>query len=77
MPEDNVVLEQLRIMRNEIREFRTDIGNQLDRLETRMSSMEHMMGHMYAASADDRTATQDLARRVGRIERRLELSDDA
>jgi len=46
MPEDNVVLEQLRIMRNEIREFRTDIGNQLDRLETRMSSMEHMMGHM-------------------------------
>ena len=47
--EDNIVLEQLRPMRNEIREMKTDLGNRLDRLETRMSSMEHTMDHMYAA----------------------------
>ncbi|HET7313806.1 hypothetical protein [Salinisphaera sp.] len=77
MADDNLVLEQLRIMRNEIREFRTDTGDRFDRLETRMSSMKHMLGHMYAATADDRAAVQQLARRVERIERRLELRDDA
>lgn len=77
MADDNLVLEQLGIMRNEIQEFRTDIGSQLDRLEIRASGMEHMLGNMYAASADDRAATQSLARRIDRIERRLDLRDDA
>ncbi len=38
--EETIVLDQLRIMRNENQEMRTSLENRLDRLETRMSSMD-------------------------------------
>lgn len=45
----------------------------MNRVENRLSSIEHTLGHMYATAGDDRATLDTLARRVDRIERRLEF----
>lgn len=68
---ENLVLEQLRAIRSAL----DDHGERLGRIETRLSSIEHILGHVYATAGDDRAALQSLTRRVERIERRLEITD--
>lgn len=68
---DNLVLEQLRAIRAGV----DANGERLDRVETRLASIEDIIGHLYAQGASDREAVHVLAQRVARIERRLELRD--
>lgn len=68
---DNVVLEHLRAIRADVAAH----GQRLGRIELRLSVMEQTLGSLYAVGGSDREAMQILARRVERIERRLDLKD--
>lgn len=72
---DNIVLEHLRAIRADIAGLRTEARERLDRIETRMSAMETTLGSLYALAGTDRESVHSLTRRIERIERRLELSD--
>jgi hypothetical protein len=72
---NNIVLEHLRGMRAELAALRTETRERLDRIETRMSAMETTLGSLYALAGTDRESVHSLTRRIERIERRLELSD--
>jgi FAD/FMN-containing dehydrogenase len=48
----------------------------LNRIETRLSVIEQTVGGIFAMMGSDREALQSLARRVERIEHRLELTDN-
>lgn len=69
---DNLVLEQLRAIRNEIVEFRAEARDRFTRIELRVGIIEQRLSGIEARLADAETAHQ---RRLERIERRLELTD--
>lgn len=69
---NNVVLEQLRIIRNDIAEFRTETRDRFARLELRMGLLEQRLGGIELRLADAESAHQ---KRLERIEKRLELTD--
>tara|TARA_B100002049_G_scaffold93692_1_gene69267 strand:- start:1077 stop:1292 length:216 start_codon:yes stop_codon:yes gene_type:complete len=71
MADDNLILEHLKAIRAD----QQDAANRLDRIETRLSSIEHTVGHIYAGAGDDREAMRAMARRIDRIERRLDLTE--
>jgi archaellum component FlaC len=71
MANDNLILEHLRAIRGR----QDDNGERLDRIEVRLSSMEQTLGSLYTLSGGDRDTARSLARRIERIERRLEISD--
>ena len=68
---ENLVLEHLRAICGTL----DDHGDRLNRLELRLSSIEQILGSLYALSGTDRETMTGIIRRVERIERRLELSD--
>jgi broad-specificity NMP kinase len=74
MPEstENLILEHLRAIRRELSEH----GDRLSRIELRLSTVEQMLGNIYALTGSDRETAVDLANRIRRIERRLELTDE-
>lgn len=72
---DNIVLEVLRGIRADLAGLRAEARERLDRIETRMSAMETTLGSLYALAGTDRESVHSLTRRIERIERRLELSD--
>ena len=71
----NLVLEQLRALRNQITAFQSETRDRLDRIEIRLGTMEQTIGNLYALSGADRDALRSLTRRVERIERRLEITE--
>ena len=77
MTEDttNLVLEQLRALRNQITAFQSETRDRLDRIEIRLGTVEQTLGGLYSLSGADRDALRSLTRRVERIERRLEITD--
>ena len=70
-----LVLEQLRAVRNQITAFQSETRDRLDRIEIRLGTMEQTIGGLYSLSGADRDAMRSLTRRVERIERRLEITD--
>ena len=68
---ENLIIEHLRAIRSTLGEH----GDRLNRIELRLSTIEQTLGSLYALSGSDREAMSALARRIERIERRLELSD--
>ena len=68
---DSLILEHLRALRSTL----TDHGERLARIELRLSAIEQTLGSLYALSGSDRDRLDALARRIERIERRLELTD--
>ncbi|MCO6442348.1 MAG: hypothetical protein J5I81_15015 [Nitrococcus mobilis] len=66
MTDDNVVIKHLQAIRGVLEEH----GERLDRIETRLSSIEHTVGFIYAGAGDDHNVMQALSRCVDRIERR-------
>ena len=68
---ENLVLEQLRAMRN-------DFGRMSDRIETlavEMRAMRHQMSAIVTLQEHDHTDVASIKVRRDRIERRLELAD--
>lgn len=68
---ENLVLEQLRAIRATL----TDHTQRFERIEQRLSVIEHQMAGFMAAYAGTQDELAQLRRRVERIEARLELSD--
>lgn len=78
---ENLVLEHLRALRNELREFRTrhdqdmsDIKQRLTTLERGIGGMKRDTAELYDDHARQQASIDRLAERVDRLERRLELS---
>jgi predicted transposase YdaD len=67
---DNLILEHLRSIRGTL----SDHGERLGRIELRLSAMEQTLGSLYALSGSDRETLSSLARRIERIEQRLDLA---
>ena len=79
---DNLVLEHLRALRNELREFRTrhdqdmsDIKQRLTTLERGIGGMKRDTAELYDDHARQQASIDRLAERIDRIERRLELRE--
>ena len=70
---ESLVLEHLRAMRGDIGE----IKQRLDRMDLRLSVLEQTTGSLLTLGASDRDAMASLAKRIERIEQRLELRDAA
>lgn len=76
----SVTLEHLRLIRAQ----QSDQGEQLGRIESRLSSLENTvagmrrdLAHMYGDVVEGHTRMDQLTSRIERIERRLNLRDDS
>ena len=70
---ENMILEHLRAIRGK----QDDHSERLDRIEVRLSSLEQTLGSLYSLAGSDRDTVRALTRRIERIERRLDLQDEA
>jgi hypothetical protein len=78
---DNLIIEMLKGLRNEVKEFRTRYEEDMDDLKARMSSLEISMvsvrrdvNHGDDVDARQQVALDKIVKRIERIEHRLELS---
>ena len=74
----SLTLEYLRAIRSDIGDLRTrmtGIESRLGSLETVVAGMRRDLAHMYGDVVEGHTRMDQLAARVERIERRLELND--
>lgn len=69
---ESLVLEHLRAIRATLATH----GERLDRIEVRLSSLEQYQALFHTDLATANVHLDQIARRVERIERRLELSDE-
>jgi chromosome segregation ATPase len=79
-PVDNRLLEHMKSLRNELREFRSEFHLETENLKHRMSALESAMINVKreVASGDEADARHQvqidqLVERIRRIEKRLEL----
>ncbi len=74
----SLTLEHLRAIRADVGDLRTrmtGIESRLGSLETVVAGMRRDLAHMYGDVVEGHTRMDQLAARVERIERRLELND--
>ena len=73
---ENLILEHLRALRNELRDFKIQAMADLTMIKQRLTSLESQVASVHADMAliHDRIDRVDM--RIDRIERRLELRDD-
>jgi uncharacterized coiled-coil DUF342 family protein len=78
---DNLLLEHLKSLRNELRDFRNEFHTETENLKHRMSSLETAMINVKREvnAGDETDARQQvqldqLVERIRRLEKRLELS---
>jgi archaellum component FlaC len=64
----------LAAIQNQAKTISIESNARLDRIEFRMGAVEQHLGLIVASSAGDRDEVKQLAQRVERIERRLELA---
>jgi hypothetical protein len=79
---ENIVVEHLKALRSELREFRGDVGEQFKELKHRVSQLEALVlgSRRDTVSVHEDVFRQQgvidrLAERIERIEKRLELLD--
>lgn len=72
-PADNLVLEQLRLVRAELSQFRETVAHNT----VELGAMGQQLAALTTAVYSKNDRIDALTRRVERIERRLELIDDA
>jgi len=70
---ENLILEHLRAIRSTL----SDHSERLNRIELRLATIEQTLGSLYALSGSDRETLTALTRRLERVERRLEIRDEA
>lgn len=80
---ENLVLEHLKSLRNELRDFRTRHDQDMDDLKYRLTSIERGQANMKHETADhyenyvrQQVSLDQVIKRLERIERRLELSEN-
>ncbi len=79
---ENLILEHLKALRNELRDFRARHEQDMDDLKFRLVTIERGQAGMKHEAADQydnyirqQVNIDQLTKRIERIERRLELSD--
>lgn len=75
---DNLVLEQLRLIRAEIASIKDDgreVKNRLATLEVGQGTILQHLGHLASSIAQQQISLDRVGDRVERIERRLDLAD--
>lgn len=76
-PADNLVLEQLRIMRSEARTTADRLNSRLASIDVQPGALGQQLAALTAADYRGQVKSAELERRIERIERRLELIGDA
>jgi hypothetical protein len=78
---DNLLLEHLKALRNDLRDFRNEFHSETENLKHRMSALETAMINVKreVTAGDETDARQQvqldqLVERIRRLEKRLELS---
>lgn len=78
---ENLLLEHLKALRNEVRDFRTKTEDEFTEVKLRLSSLERgqAKGHaeyadLYGDHARQQAAIDRINDRLSRIERRLEIN---
>jgi hypothetical protein len=78
---ENLLLEMLKGLRNDVKEFRARYEEDMDDLKARMSSLEGAMvsvrrdvNHSDEVDARQQVAIDKIVKRIERIEHRLELA---
>ena len=75
---DNLVVEQLRLIRAEIASIKDDgreVKNRLATFEVGQGTIVQHLGHLASSTAQQQISLDRLGDRVERIERRLDLAD--
>ncbi len=78
---EHLIIEHLKALRNELREFRarheqdlTEVKTRLSALESTQGSVVSHIGHLSTSIAGQQIAIDRLSSRIDRIEHRLELA---
>ena len=78
---DNIILEMLKGLRGDLKDFRSRYEEDMDDLKARMTSLESSMvgvkrevNHADETDARQQVSLDKLAKRIERIEHRLELA---
>jgi hypothetical protein len=75
---ENLVVEILRRLQGDMAELKSgqqDMRHRLSLIETRLAGMERNLSDQYAGYAGQSVRIDRLEERLGRLERRLELTD--
>ena len=79
---ENLVLEQLRQLRNDVRDFRSSMETELSDVKYRLTSLERLVltdkrdiANIFEDHARQQVSLDQVIERIRRIERRLELQD--
>lgn len=73
---ENLVLEHLKALRNELRDFRTKTEDEFQDLRLRFSEQEQNQANLYQSVVRQQVSLDQIKERLNRIERRLELHDN-
>lgn len=73
---ENLVLEHLKALRNELRDFRTKTEDEFQDLRLRFSELEQNQANLYQSYVRQQASLDQVTQRLDRIERRLELHND-
>ena len=74
---ENLVLEMLKALRNEVKSLSVKMDEQFESMRLRMSSIENHLVGLHADVAIIHGRMDKFETRLDRIERRLELRDEA
>ncbi|MFM8333301.1 MAG: hypothetical protein ACKN9T_16610 [Candidatus Methylumidiphilus sp.] len=73
---ENLILEHLKLLRNEVKAQGVKMDEQFESIRLRLSSIEGQMAGIHADIAIMHGRMDKFESRLGRIERRLELSGE-
>lgn len=73
---ENLILEHLKILRNDLRDFKTETIEELKMIKHRLTSLEGQTASIHADMALIHTRIDRVDVKMERIERRLELHEN-
>ena len=71
---ENLILEHLRAIRNDVKEFREETKEEFAAMKQRINSIERSNAGLHEDTAAIQTRLDRLDGRIARVEKRLELS---
>ena len=71
---DNIIIEHLKALRNELREFRSETREELQIIKMRINSLERGQAGSHDDNVIVQTRIDRVDGRIDRIEKRLELT---
>jgi predicted nucleic acid-binding Zn-ribbon protein len=71
---DNIIIEHLKALRNELREFRQESRTEFETLKLRINAVERGIAGMHDDNATLHTRIDTVDSHINKIEKRLELA---